>query len=111
MNDIPGFIQLIPGSYKGDKPISITGNDKGNDLKSDCINASILYGVRYPILFSFALDSRPRHKIYKTPKIKLLKNIKKSGLSLITFYLEEDDHKPVDFRGKRISFTCELTKK
>ena len=28
----------------------------------------------------------------------------------ITFYLEDDDHKPVDFNGETISFTCQLIK-
>ena len=31
-------------------------------------------------------------------------------LSLITFYLEDDDRKPVDFNGETISFTCQLIK-
>ena len=29
---------------------------------------------------------------------------------LITFYLEDDDHKPIDFNGETISFTCQLIK-
>ena len=32
----------------------------------------------------------------------------KSVLSHITFYLEDDDHKAVDFNGEAISFTCQL---
>ena len=28
LGDIAGFIQLIPATYKGDKPIKITGIDK-----------------------------------------------------------------------------------
>ena len=31
-------------------------------------------------------------------------------LSLITFYLEDDDRKPVDFNAETISFTCQLIK-
>ena len=30
--------------------------------------------------------------------------------SHINFYFEDDDHKPVDFNGETISFTCQLTK-
>ena len=41
---IPGFIQLIPGSYKGEKPINLTRIDKIH-LKCDCINVSIVNGV------------------------------------------------------------------
>ena len=36
---------MIAGLYKSDKPINITGIDKVH-LKCDCINASIVNGVR-----------------------------------------------------------------
>ena len=84
------------GSYKGDRPINITGIDKIH-LKCDCIQGSIVYGVREPILYSFALSSPSGHKIYKEPRVKLFKKINKSILSHITFYFEGDDYKPVDF--------------
>ena len=109
LDDIDGFYQLIAGSYKSDKPINITGIDKVH-LKCDCIQGSIVNGVREPILFSFALSSPPGHKIYKEPKVKLFKKINKSVLSHITFYLEDDDYKAVDFNGEMISFTCQLIK-
>ena len=34
--------------------------------------------------------------------------IKKSVLSHITFYLEDDDYKPVNFEIETINFTCQL---
>ena len=67
-------------------------------------------GVKEPILFSFSLDKPPVHKIYKEPKVKLFKKINKSVLSHITFYLEDDDHKSVDFNNETILFTCQLIK-
>ena len=109
LDDIDGFYQLIAGSYKSDKPINITGIDKIH-LKCDCIQGSIVNGVRESILYSFALSSPPRLKIYKEPRIKLFKKVNKSVLSHITFYFEDDDHKPVGFNGERISFTCQLIK-
>ena len=109
LDDIEGFYQLIANEYKSDKPINITGIDKIH-LKCDCIQGSIVNGIRKPILYSFALSSPPGHKIYKESKIKLLKKINKSVLSHITFYFEDDDHKPVDFNGETISFTCQLIK-
>ena len=109
LDDIDGFYQLIAGSYKSEKPINITGIDKTH-LKCDCIQGSIVNGVREPILYSFALSSPPGHKIYKEPRVKLFKKINKSVLSHITFYLEDDDHKPVDFNNETISFTCQLIK-
>ena len=110
LHDIDGFYQLIPRSYKSDEPIIITGIDKAH-LKCDCIQGSIVNGVREAILYSFAPDQPPYHKIHKSPRIKLLKKINKRVMSHITFYLEDDDYKPVDFNGESISFTCQLLKK
>ena len=109
LDDMDGFYQLIAGSYKSDRPINITGIDKIH-LKCDCIQGSIVNGVREPILYSFALSAPPGHKIYKEPRIKLFKKVNKSILYHITFYFEDDDHKPVDFNGETISFTCQLIK-
>ena len=60
LDDIEGFYQLIAGSYKGDRPINLTGVDKIH-LKCDCIDGSIVNGVREPILYSFALSSPSGH--------------------------------------------------
>ena len=109
LDDIDNQYQIIAGSYKSDKPINITGIDKVH-LKCDCIQGSIVNGVREPILFSFDLSSPPGHKIYKEPRVKLFKKINKSVLSHITFYFEDDDHKAVDFNNETISFTCQLIK-
>ena len=109
LDDIDGFYQLIAGLYKSNKPINITGIDKVH-LKCDCMQGSIVNGVREPILFSFALSSPPGHKIYKEPRVKLFKKVNKSVLSHITFYFEDDDYKPVDFHGGTLSFTCQLIK-
>ena len=109
LDDIEDFYQLIPGSYKSERPINITGSDKVH-LKCDCIDGSIMNGTRDPILYSFALDQLPGHKIYKEPKVKLFKKINKSILSHITFYFEDDDYKSVDFNNEIVLFTCQLIK-
>ena len=109
LDDIDGFYQLISGSYKSDRPVNNTGIDKLH-LKCDCINGSIVNGIREPILFSFALSSPPAHEINKEPRIKLFKKINKSILSHITFCFENNEHKPVDFDRETITFTCQLIK-
>ena len=83
-------------SYKTDKPINITGVDKFH-LNCGCLDGSIVNGIRGPILFSLAVDKTPGHKTYKEPRFKIFKKVSKSVLSDITFYLEDDDHKAVDF--------------
>ena len=101
LDDIDRFSQLIAGSYKSDKPINITGIDKSH-LKYNVVDGSIVNGVREPILYSFALDQPFDYKIYKEPKVKLFKKVNKRVLLHITFYVEDDDYKPVDFKGKMI---------
>ena len=49
-------------------------------------------------------------KMYNEPKVKLFKKINKSVLSHPKFYLEDDDHKPIDFNGEFLSFTCQPNK-
>ena len=80
-------------------------------MKADCKQGSIVNGIRESILNSFVLSSPPGHKVYKEePRIKRFKKTNKSVLSHITFYLEDDDHKPVNFNNETISFTCQLFK-
>ena len=90
-------------------PIIISSIDKFL-LKCNCIDGSIVNGVREPILYSFALSSPPGQNIYSKPKVILFKKINKSVLSHPAFHLEDDDHKPVDFDNETVSFTCQLIK-
>ena len=100
---------FLPGSYKSEKPIHFYCIYKLH-LKYDCINGSVVIGTREPILHSFVLHQPTGPKIYKEPKLKLFRKINESVLSHITFYLEDDDYKPVDFIKETITFTCQLNK-
>ena len=75
---------MIPGINKSDRPTNLTGIDKIH-LKLDCIDGSIVNGIKEPILYSFALIAPPGHKLYKEPRIKLFRKKNKSVLSHITF--------------------------
>ena len=77
LGDIEGFVQLIPGTYRSDKPINITGIDKVQS-KYYCIDGSNVNGTREPIIYSVGLTSPPGHEIQNQPKIKLFKKINKS---------------------------------
>ena len=100
---------MISGKYERDKPINFIGIDEVH-LKCNVIDGSIVNGCRQPILFSFALFSPPGHKIYDEPRIILFKKVNESVLSHITFFLEDNEHKPIDFNNESISFTCQLVK-
>ena len=109
LDDIHGFYQLIAGSYRSEKPIKIKAIEKIH-LKCDCIQGSIVNGIREHILYRFALDKPPDHKIKKEPRNKLFRKLIKPVLSHMMFYLEDDDHKPVDFNNETVSFICQLIK-
>ena len=111
-DDTAGFYQLIAGSYKGDRHVNIFGIDK-IQLKCDCIQGSIIIATREPILYSFASSLPPGLKICNEPRIKFFKkvnNLNKSILSHITFYLEDEDRKSVDFKGETLTFTLQMIK-
>ena len=72
LDDIEGFYQLIPGSYKSDRRNNITGINWVH-LKTDCLQGSIVNCIRGPVLYSFVFSSHPGYKIFKEPRIKLLK--------------------------------------
>ena len=109
LNDIGAFYQLIRRPYKRNGTNNITGIVKVH-LKTDFVQGSIVNGVRGPILYSSALSSPPDHKIIREPRIKLPKKIKKSVLSHISFYLEDDDRRPVKFNNETTRYTCQLIK-
>ena len=85
LGDLGGYIQLIPGTYKSDRPIIVTSLHKVH-LKCDCIQGSVSNGIREPVIFGFALDQPPGHKTLKEPRIKLFKKINKSVLTHHIFF-------------------------
>ena len=97
--DIERFIQLLPGTYESNRPITITPIDEFH-LKCNCTNGSIVNGAREPLLCSFSLSSPPGHQLYKKPRTKLSKKVKKLFLSHLTFHQEDDDHIPVKFKNE-----------
>ena len=81
-----------------------------NHLKCDVIHGSIQDGLRQPILFSFVLDKRPGCKVFREPGTLHYKKLNKSLLNTITFYLEDDNNKVVDFNRETLTFTLKLIK-
>ena len=100
----PYFDYKIPGVYTSDKILNLYTTNKIH-LKCDCIDGAIQNGVRQPILFSFVLDKPSGYKIFREPETIHYKKINKSVLNTITFYLEDDNNKEVDFNGETLTFT------
>ena len=74
LNELLGFTDTnyIEGTHISEKPVMITTTDKVH-LKCDCVDGSIVNGIREQILFSFNLSAPPGYKIIKEPNIILYK--------------------------------------
>ena len=79
-------------------------------MKCDIIDGSIQDGIRQPILFSFVLDEPSGYKIFCEPETIHYKKINKSILNTVTFYLEDDNNKEVNFNGETLTFTLQMIK-
>ena len=74
LNTLLGFTKTdyTAGIHRSEKPVMITTTDKVH-LKCDCVDGSIVNGIREQILFSFNLSAPPGYKIIKEPNINLNK--------------------------------------
>ena len=99
-----------PGVYTSDKIILNLNIIDKIHLKCDCIDGSIQDGLRQPILFSFVLDKPSGYKVFCEPETIHHKQINKSVLNTITFYLEDDNNKEVNFNEETLTFTLQMIK-
>ena len=97
------------GTHISEKPVVITTTDKIH-LKCDCVDGSIVNGIREQILFSFNLSAPPGYKIIKKPIIISYKKLNKTWLDNIQFLLEDNNHDPVDFNSETLTFTIQIIK-
>ena len=111
LNKLLGFTKTDypAGTHRSEKPVMITTTDKVH-LKCNCVDGSIVNGIREQILFSFNLSAPPGYKIIKEPNIILYKKTNKTRLDSIQFFLEDSNHNPVDFNGKTLTFTIQIIK-
>ena len=77
LNTLLGFTKTdyTAGTHISEKPVMITTTDKVH-LKCDCVDGSIVNGIREQILFSFNLSAPPGYKIIKELNIILYKKNK-----------------------------------
>ena len=105
----PYFGYKVQGVYTSDKILNLNTTNKIH-LKCVCIDGSIQDGVKQPILFTFVLDKPSGYKIFCEPETIHYKKIYKSVLNTITFYLEDDNNKEVDFNQETLTFTLQTIK-
>ena len=61
-------------------------------------------------MFSFTLDKTSGNKVFCEPETVHYKKLNKSVLNTITFSLEDDNNKDVDFNGEILPFTLQTIK-
>ena len=105
----PGWDYKHYNQYLSQKIVNLSNTNKIH-LKCDAIDGSVVNGVRQPILYSFVLDKPAGYKIFSEPETIHYKKINKSVLNTITFYLEDDNNKEVDFNGETLTFTLQMIK-
>ena len=111
LNILLGFTNKYyqAGTHTPEKPVMISIIDKVH-LKCDCVDGSIVNGIREQLLFSFNLSAPPGYKIIKEPTTVLYKEINKTQLDTFHFFLEDSNHNPVDFNGENLTFTIQIIK-
>ena len=60
--------------------------------------------------FSFVLDKPPGYKVFSEPETIYMKKINESVLKTLTFYLDDNDHKEVCFKGQTLTFALQMIK-
>ena len=101
---------LFPGVYPSDKIILNLNTIDKIHLKRDVTDGSIVDGVRQPILFSFVVDKPSGYKVFCEPETIHYKKTNKFVSNTITFYLEDDNNKEVDFNQETFTFTLQMIK-
>ena len=105
----PGWDYKHYNQYLSQKIVNLSNTNKIH-LKCDAIDGSVVNGIRQPILYSFVLDKPSGYKIFSEPETIHYKKINKSVLNTITFYLEDDNNKEVNFNGETLTFTLQMIK-
>ena len=105
----PGWDYKHYNQYLSQKIVNLSNTNKIH-LKCDAIDGSVVNGIRQPILYSFVLDKPAGYKVFSEPETIHYKKINKSVLNTITFYLEDDNNKEVDFNQETLTFTLQMIK-
>ena len=105
----PGWDYKHYNKYTSQKLVNL-GSTKKIHLKCDCIDGSVVNGLRQPILYSFVLDKLPGYKVFSEPETIHYKKINKSVLNTITFYLVNDNNEIIDFNQETLTFTLQMIK-
>ena len=80
------------------------------DIKCDVFDVIVVNDLGQPILYSFVSDKPPGYRVSCQPESFHSKKINKPVLKTITFFLQDDYYKSVNFNGRTLIFTLLLVK-
>lgn len=72
-------------------------------VNCDIISGSYLNGSQSPVIYSFFPNVRPGGKIVKEPNSITFLSVNRSLIESIRIWLTDQDSKPIDFRGEKIT--------
>ena len=79
-------------------------------MKCDLIHGSEVCAKPNPILYSFVPNKPSGYKVFYQLETIHYEKVNKSVLNTIPFYLEDDNHKEVNFNGETFTFTLHMIK-
>ena len=96
MGSTSGWDYKHCNEFTSQKIVSLSTTSKIH-WKCVFIDGSVQNGLRQPILYSFVSDKKPGYKVFSEPETYDYKELNKSILNTITFYLEDDNNEEVNF--------------
>ena len=105
----PGWDYKHYNEYISQKIVNLNITNK-IPLKTDCIDGSIISGLRQPVLYPFVSDKLPGYRVFSQLEAVHFKKINKPVLNTITFCLEDDNNEVGDFNGETWTFTLQMIK-
>ena len=94
--------------YTSQKIVNLGSTNK-IPLKCDCIDGSVVDGIRQPILYSFVLDELPGYKVFANQKHNTTKKYI-SVLNTLTFYLENHKNEKVNLNAETLTYSLQMIK-
>ena len=95
------------GVYTSDKILKLSTLIKIH-LKRDVIDGSVVNRMRKPKKYSFNLDKTTAYKLFCEPETFLYTKKNKSVLNTLTFYIEDNEGKEVNFSQETLTFTLQM---
>ena len=110
LNKLLGFNKSIiegVGKHEGDNIVDILSVNSIL-INCDIVEGSYLNGLQKPILYSFFPDVPPGYKINEKPNTLVYLPVTIPTINSVHIWLTDQDHKPLNLRGEKITIRLHL---